>query len=62
MGIVTAKMDRTITPNAENLSFAANATLFSRSSGWEFVSEGQQHLTDYQNALKGEKSLENKAD
>ncbi len=47
LGIVTAKMDRTITPNAENLNFAANAGLLDRTEGWEFVADGRQRLADY---------------
>jgi len=52
VGVVTAKMDRSIAPNAENLSFAASAKLLSRTAGWEFSSGGQQHFEDYLAALK----------
>lgn len=58
VGVVTAKMDRNFAPNAENLSFAVNSNLLGRASGWEFAPGGQQHLTDYINALKGEKKGE----
>jgi S1-C subfamily serine protease len=56
LGVVTSKMDRTIAPNAENLNFAVSAGLLNRTAGWEFVSDGQQRLTDYINALKGEQA------
>jgi S1-C subfamily serine protease len=62
VGVVTAKMDRSIAPNAENLSFAAGATLFSRTTGWEFASGGQQHFEDYLTALKGSTAPDKKVD
>ena len=47
IGIVTSKFDRTLSPNAENLSFAVSADALLRDSGWEFASDGQQHLKEF---------------
>ena len=51
LGIVTAKMDRTADPNAENLNFAASAALLGRLEGWDFVGDGRQRLADYLQGL-----------
>ncbi|MEO8662023.1 MAG: serine protease [Bryobacteraceae bacterium] len=49
LGIVTAKLDRSITPNAENLNFATRADAFLIESGWDFLDNGKillQQLRD----------------
>jgi S1-C subfamily serine protease len=56
LGVVTSKMDRTVDPNAENLSFAATSALLGRVSGWEFTGNGQQRLSKYIDALQGSKT------
>jgi len=40
MGIVSAKFDHTVDPNAENLGFATSAEAFQRTAGWIFQSKG----------------------
>ncbi len=52
LGIVIAKMNRSVDPNAENLNFAATADLLSRSGGWDFIGDGAQHFAGYVNALQ----------
>lgn len=52
VGVVIAKMDRTITPNAENLNFAASAELLGRLDGWSFLADGQKRLSDFIAAQK----------
>jgi len=52
LGIVIAKMDRTLAPNAENLNFAVNAAVLQRLDRWEFLGDGQQHVNDYLTRLK----------
>jgi S1-C subfamily serine protease len=52
VGIVIAKLDRTVDPNAENLNFAASSDLLASTNGWQFDGNGQKRLTDYINALK----------
>jgi S1-C subfamily serine protease len=47
IGVVTAKMDRSVTPNAENLNFAASSALFTRTGAWEFVGDGSRRLNKY---------------
>jgi S1-C subfamily serine protease len=47
LGIVVAKLDRNVDPNAENLNFAASARLLSQVDGWEFTHEGRRRLTEY---------------
>ena len=56
LGVVTAKLDRALAPNAENLNFAVAASLLRKTSGWDFVAEGQKRLTEYINDLKSEVS------
>lgn len=52
VGVVIAKLDRTIDPNAENLNFAASSDLLATTNGWEFDKRGEKYLTDYVHALK----------
>ncbi len=47
VGVVVAKMDRTLMPNAENLNFAASAALLGRLNGWSFLADGQKRLSDF---------------
>jgi S1-C subfamily serine protease len=62
VGVVTAKMDRSVDPNAENLNFAASAILLSRLNGWEFLSEGRKHLSEYIQAQQVEHASKNETD
>ncbi len=52
LGVVIAKMDRSIDPNAENLNFAATSRLLRQVSGWDFTGEGKQRLSEYLEQLK----------
>jgi S1-C subfamily serine protease len=61
VGIVTAKLDRTVDPNAENLNFAATAALLGDSAGWEFQGTGEQRLHDYIHAMQRTTNIEKKA-
>lgn len=54
VGVVIAKMDRTVAPNAENLNFAASAALLGRLNGWSFLADGQKRLSDFISAQKSE--------
>ncbi len=47
VGVVVAKMDRANDPNAENLNFAVRADAILESSGWNFISTGQQHFAEF---------------
>lgn len=51
VGVVTSKIDRSINANAENLNFAASASLFKRLDAWDFAPGGQQRLSAYIDAL-----------
>jgi S1-C subfamily serine protease len=44
LGIVTSKLDREITPNAENLNFATRADALLENAGWDFGDQGEQRL------------------
>ncbi len=59
LGIVIAKLDRTIDPNAENLNFAAAAALLTQLDGWDFDAKGRQRLTDYIHALADRSTAKN---
>jgi hypothetical protein len=52
LGVVTSKMDRSLVPNAENLSFAVNADVFTNSQDWELVGNGRDELEKYAGKLK----------
>ena len=52
VGVVIAKLDRTVDPNAENLNFAAAADLLSSTNGWQFNADGQKYLSNYIEALQ----------
>jgi hypothetical protein len=47
LGIVTSKLDREITPNAENLNFATRADAFLEEAGWNFRDQGREHLRQF---------------
>jgi uncharacterized ubiquitin-like protein YukD len=47
LGIVTSKLDREITPNAENLNFATRADAFLDEAGWKFLDHGQERLRQF---------------
>ena len=50
LGIVTSKLDREITPNAENLNFATRADAFLDEAGWKFLDHGQERLRQFLDA------------
>jgi|SRR5579872_2036755 len=52
LGVVTSKMDRSLVPNAENLSFAVNADVFTNSQDWELSGNGRQELEKYASKIK----------
>jgi S1-C subfamily serine protease len=47
VGIVVSKMDRSIDPNAENLSFAVRAETLLADSGWDFAGNGRQVMAEF---------------
>ena len=47
LGIVTSKLDRDITPNAENLNFATRADAFLDEAGWNFLDRGRDQLRQF---------------
>jgi S1-C subfamily serine protease len=44
LGIVTYKVDKQLSPNAENLNFATRADAFLTESGWDFSNQGSARL------------------
>lgn len=44
IGVVSSTMDKTASPNSENLNFAINSDVLLDPSGWEFTSKGRQHF------------------
>src|SRR5579871_1350600 len=44
LGIVTYKVDKQVSPNAENLNFATRADAFLSEKGWEFSARGAERL------------------
>jgi S1-C subfamily serine protease len=50
LGVVTAKMDHTVDPNAENLNFAISAGALANASGWNFVGNGRETFDRFLNA------------
>jgi S1-C subfamily serine protease len=47
VGIVTSMVDRSISPNAENLNFAVRADAVLDPEGWEFSGNGRKWLEEY---------------
>jgi S1-C subfamily serine protease len=47
LGVVNSKVDRTFTPNAENLNFAIRADTLLDVSGWNFRQNGQERLQSF---------------
>lgn len=47
VGIVTSMIDRSISPNAENLNFAVRADAVLDPGGWEFSGEGRKRLEEF---------------
>jgi S1-C subfamily serine protease len=47
VGIVTSSVDRSISPNAENLNFAVRADAVLDPQGWNFTGEGRKRLDDF---------------
>lgn len=50
VAVVTAKMDRTLDPNAENLNFAIAAQALADASGWKFSGNGREAFERFQQA------------
>jgi len=44
LGIVTYKVDKQLSPNAENLNFATRADAFLSDEGWDFYNQGSARL------------------
>jgi S1-C subfamily serine protease len=53
VGIVTSTMDKSLLPNAENLSFALQAEALLHESDWQFSGDGARHLRDFIMAQSG---------
>ncbi|MCI0351420.1 MAG: serine protease [Acidobacteriales bacterium] len=51
VGVVTAKVDRSLDPNAENLNFAVKADVLTSTQGWEFIADGKQLFEAYVSGL-----------
>jgi S1-C subfamily serine protease len=56
LGVVSSKVDRSVDPNAENLSFAVRAVVFASADGWEFEDQGKLQLLDYETKIKMEQT------
>jgi S1-C subfamily serine protease len=56
VGVVVAKVDRSLDPNAENLNFAVKADVLTSMDGWEFVADGKQLFEEYLGAQKATKN------
>ncbi len=51
-GIVTSMVDRSSSPNAENLNFAVRADALLDASGWNFYGRGRDYLMQFEQAEK----------
>ena len=51
IAVVTAKMDHTVDPNAENLNFATAAGALTNPDGWNFAGNGRQQFDAFVNAV-----------
>ena len=51
-GIVIAMVDKTMSPNAENLNFCVRADALLDVSGWNFEGKGKEYLTAFDEAQK----------
>lgn len=50
LGVVSYKVDRRFNPNAENLNFAVRADALLASDDWEFLANGKELMTSWQQA------------
>jgi S1-C subfamily serine protease len=50
VGVVTSTVDKSISPNAENLNFAVEAGALLHETGWELSPEGHQRFADWMKA------------
>jgi S1-C subfamily serine protease len=55
LGIVTYKVDKETSPNAENLNFATRADAFLSEGGWDFYNQGGARLERFLEATPGAK-------
>ncbi|MFP5236671.1 MAG: S1C family serine protease [Acidobacteriota bacterium] len=51
VGIVTSMVDKSFSPNAENLNFAVRADALGQDRGWSFLGQGREYLDGYIAAL-----------
>lgn len=47
VGIVTSMVDRSSSPNAENLNFAVRADAVLQASSWDFLGDGRKRVDDF---------------
>jgi serine protease Do len=47
VGVVSSTMDKSVDPNAENLSFAVQAEALLHETGWQFSGNGRQYLREF---------------
>jgi serine protease Do len=47
VGIVSSMVDKSLSPNAENLSFAVQADALLHETGWQFSGNGRQYLHQF---------------
>jgi S1-C subfamily serine protease len=51
LGVVTSMMDRSISPNAENLNFVVRADAVLDPDRWNFLRQGRKHLEEFLKAV-----------
>jgi S1-C subfamily serine protease len=51
LGVVTSMVDRSLSPNAENLNFAVRADAVLDPDRWEFTGDGRKRLTEFVGAV-----------
>jgi S1-C subfamily serine protease len=52
LGVVTSMVDRSFSPNAENLNFAVRADAVLDPDRWDFSTGGRKHLDDFLTAVQ----------
>jgi S1-C subfamily serine protease len=56
VGVVNSTLDKSLSPNAENLNFAVEAEALQHESGWELSPEGRERFDDWIKASAAAKS------
>jgi hypothetical protein len=58
LGVVTSMMDRSISPNAENLNFVVRADAVLDPDRWNFSGQGRKHLDEFLKAEANRKQIQ----